>query len=496
MALARVVIDPGTKAGKFSDFWHKVFGCGSAFLLLRKDLLSHIENVHDTIGFDYLRFHGILSDDVGLVQYADKNGTELDEDCLNFTNVDAIYDALLDLGIKPFVEFSFMPKYLASGEMQVFKYPSNVTPPASDAQWASLINVLVTHWKDRYGIDEIRDWYFEIWNEPNLKSFWTGTQAEYFKLYKNAANAIKAIDQQLKVGGPASSDGKWIKSFLQFCNDESVPVDFVSTHVYQCDEPLGGTDFSYGSYILDLVSRVRTEIEHSAFPTLELHFTEWGSTSSPNDLMHDTANQAAFICDALASVNEQVTSFSYWVISDIFEEFGLPDTEFHGGFGMVTMHGVRKPSFNAFYFLKQLGAETCKILQDGLPEGLKILATRTDKDVRLLAWYFRNPKVKIMPETATITLQIEKNGILSNHDLDFSILEISKENGNPYAAWKEMGSPRNPTPDQIEDLKQYGEIEEEEENERGDASQDDDQITINFVLGPESVKYIRIYKES
>src|SRR5271157_118825 len=494
MVLARIAIDPGTKAGEFSQYWHKVFGCGNAFLLLRKDLLSHVEDVHDTIGFDYLRFHGILSDDVGLVQYADKSGKELDEDCLNFPNVDAIYDALLDLGIKPFVEFSFMPRYLASGDTQVFKYPSNITPPSSDAQWTSLINLLVTHWKNRYGIDELLDWYFEVWNEPNLINFWIGTQAEYFNLYKNAVNAIKAVDQHLRAGGPASSDGRWITPFLQFCYDEGVPVDFISTHVYQSDKPLGGTNFVSGNYIPDLVARVRVEIEASAFPALELHFTEYGSTSSPNDLMHDTANQAAFICDTVASINEQVTSFSYWTVSDIFEELGLPDTEFHGGFGIKTIHGVRKPSFNAFYFLKQQGLEICETQQEGLPDGAKILATRTDKDVRLLAWYFRDPKAKIVPEPAKFSLRIEKNGILAKQDLDFSILEISKEHGNPYGAWKEMGSPRNPTLDQIEDLKQYGEIEEEEENERGDATQDDDQLMVNFELEPESVKYIRIYK--
>jgi len=494
MILASVNIDPGTKTGEFSQSWHKTFGVGSAFLLLRKDLLSHVEDVHDTIGFDYLRFHGILSDDVGLVQYADKNGTELDEDCLNFTNVDAIYDALLDLEIKPFVEFSFMPKYLASGDTQVFKYPSNVTPPAHNLQWKSLISLLVTHWKHRYGIDELNDWYFEIWNEPNLINFWTGTQAEYFNLYKNTADAIKAIDPQLKVGGPASSDGRWITPFLQFCSNEGVTVDFISTHVYQSDMPLGGTGFIPGSYALDLVSRTRAEIEQSAFPGLELHFTEWGSTSSPNDQMHDTANQAAFICDAVTSVYEQVDSFSYWTVSDIFEELGLPDTEFHGGFGIETVHGVRKPSFNAFFFLKQLGAEICEMKLDDLPDGVKLFATRTSKDLRLLAWYFKDPKAKIVPEPATITLRVEKTGILAHQDLDFSILEISKEHGNPYAAWKAMGSPRNPKPDQIEDLKQFGEIEEEEENERGDATQDDEQLTVDFELEPESVKYIRIYK--
>lgn len=497
MVLASITVDPATRTGNFSQSWHKTFGVGNAFMLLRKDLLDHVEDVLETIGFDYLRFHGILSDDVGLVQYADKNSDVVDDDCLNYTNVDAIYDALLDMNIKPFVEFSFMPRYLARDEkVQVFKYPSIVTPPRSFLQWQSLITLLVQHWTDRYGIDELRDWYFEIWNEPNLINFWTGKQAEYFTLYKLSADAIKAIDLQLKVGGPASSDGKWITPFLQFCNAEQVPVDFVSTHVYQSDKPFLGTEFIPGSYAANLVGRVRGEIEQSAFPGLELHFTEWGSTTNPNDLLHDTANQAAFICDAVTSVHDKVDSFSYWTVSDIFEELGLPDSEFHGGFGLKTVRGIRKPSFNALYLLKQMGTDICEVQQDDLPTGAKVFATCTGKEARLLAWYFKDPKVTSTPESAAITFRVKKTGILAGHELDFTILDISKDHLNPFQAWKEMGSPRNPTPDQVEDLKQHGEIDDEEETERSDATQDDDQITIGMDLEPGSVKYVRIYPES
>nr|MDO8108648.1 glycoside hydrolase [Candidatus Sigynarchaeota archaeon] len=389
MVEARVQVDPGKKIDGLQPFWRKVVGCGNAFLLTRKDMLDHVEDAVNTIGFEYLRFHGTLSDDVGLVQHAEKDSHEIDVDCLNFTNIDAIYDALLDIGIKPFVELSFMPEYLASTPgSNAFKYPSNNSPPANFNAWETLIYQIVMHWKDRYGLDEIQNWYFEIWNEPDLKNFWTGTMNDYFKLYQYSARAIKSVDKQLRIGGPATSDGKWITPFLRFCHDNSVPVDFITTHAYQGNHPLRGIKAVQNTYIHDLISRVRGEIGRTAFPFKELHVTEWGSSSNPFDEIHDTSNQAAFICNAITSVNSLVDSFSYWTVSDIFEELGLPDRAFHGGFGLISMQGIRKPSFLAFNFLKQLGDETYGVQQAKLPPGAGIHATGTGKDMQLLAWYY------------------------------------------------------------------------------------------------------------
>jgi xylan 1,4-beta-xylosidase len=508
MTAIDVLIKPDRKAGDLGTFWKKVVGCGSAFLLTRKDLLDHVEDAVDSIGFEYLRFHGILSDDVGLVQQVDKDANEIDVDCLNFTNVDAIFDALMDIGIKPFVELSFMPAELASGTTQVFKYPSNVTPPVKLSLWSSLIHHLVAHWRDRYGADEVQDWYFEVWNEPNLRSFWTGTMEEYFALYEHAARAIKAIDAHFKVGGPASAAGGWIAPFLAYCKARDVPVDFTSTHVYQVDTvPQGGRPSTHVnsepgekpfSSMHEVLARARAEVKASAFPALALHVTEWGSSVSPFDAMHDTTNQAAFACSAITIMNGLVDSFSYWTVSDIFEEMGLPDRAFHGGFGLITIQGVHKPVFNAFSFMNQLGSELVegKVTSGTLPTGARFIATRTGKDVRVLAWYFARPGIVPKPSPVDVSLQIEKAGIFNGAELDFSMLEIGKHKANAYEAWKEMGSPRNPTPVEIEDLRQFGEIDDDDEVMQGVASQDEARMTIHFTLEPESVKFIRIFTGS
>src|SRR4029079_17390887 len=116
----------------------------------------------------------------------------------SFYNSDQVIDFILSIGMKPFIELSFMPSALASGRQTVFHYRSNVTPPKDYRQWAELIHKLVTHWVQRYSLEEVRTWFFEVWNEPNLRAFWTGTQDDYFNLYRHTVDVIKRIDNSLK----------------------------------------------------------------------------------------------------------------------------------------------------------------------------------------------------------------------------------------------------------------------------------------------------------
>jgi beta-xylosidase len=153
----------------------------------------------------------------------------------SFLNVDRVFDFILSIGMRPFVELSFMPKAIASGKKTVFSYQGNVTPPKSLRAWAVLVRKLASHWIKRYGRAEVREWFFEVWNEPNLKAFWTGTKDDYFELYGTTAAALKRVDPLLNVGGPATAKDAWIPEFLQMCSRECVAVDFVSTHHHPTD---------------------------------------------------------------------------------------------------------------------------------------------------------------------------------------------------------------------------------------------------------------------
>ncbi len=191
-------------------FWEHTIGSGHATLALRADWQAQMHRAHDELGFRHVRFHGILCDDVGTLI------AEGDTLFYSFFNADRIFDFLLSIGMKPFVELSFMPACLASGGQTVFHYGANVSPPKDYARWATLIRKLVAHWAERYGLAELRQWFFEVWNEPNLDAFGSGKQEDYFKLYRYTAEAIKSVDGALKVGGPATAANAWIDDFTAF----------------------------------------------------------------------------------------------------------------------------------------------------------------------------------------------------------------------------------------------------------------------------------------
>ena len=210
-------------------FWEHTVGSGHATLTLRADWQAQMRRAHAELGFRHVRFHGLLSDDMGTLI------GEGDTLFYSFFNADQSFDFLLSIGMKPFVELSFMPSVLASGDKTAFHYRANVTSPKDYGQWAVLIRKLVAHWAERYGLAEIRQWFFEVWNEPNLDAFGSGKQDDYFTLYRYTAQAIKSVDGELKVGGPATAANAWIDDFIGFCAKENLAADFISTHHYPTD---------------------------------------------------------------------------------------------------------------------------------------------------------------------------------------------------------------------------------------------------------------------
>lgn len=184
----------------FHHFWSKCVGAGRANEGLRAAWQKQLKQAVADCGFQYVRFHGLLHDDMFVVHKEDGKIV------YNYQYIDELFDSLLEIGIRPFVEFSFCPSALASGNTTVFWWKGNITPSSDLGEWYDLIYHLVLHWKERYGLEEIRIWYYEVWNEPNFSVFWDGTRSEYFALYKTTVEAVKAVDPQLRVGGPATTN--------------------------------------------------------------------------------------------------------------------------------------------------------------------------------------------------------------------------------------------------------------------------------------------------
>lgn len=372
--------------GPHSKVFRRCIGAGRANEGLRADWQQQLGVVQREIGFDYIRMHGLLHDDMGVYR-EDAKGNSI----YNFQYIDELYDALLRLHIKPFVELGFMPSALASGKDTVFWWKGNITPPKSYDKWAALITALVRHWEQRYGTDEVKTWYFEVWNEPDIKPFYTSTLGEYLKLYRVTAEAIKKINAAYRVGGPASAiPYSFEEALVQFCAKEKVPIDFVATHAYGVKQGFFDDTGDRGTILDADPAAVRSRMVHSRelirnspLPNLELHFTEWSSAYTPTDPVHDQYHQAAFILDKIKGAQESVDSMSYWVFTDIFEEAGPRMTPFHGGFGLLNYQGLKKPAFHAYRFLSRLG-ET----EIANADKSSWICTGKDGGIQVLFWDF------------------------------------------------------------------------------------------------------------
>ncbi|MDR6565075.1 GH39 family glycosyl hydrolase [Chitinophaga ginsengisegetis] len=350
-------IDFNKTSGKLNRMFNDCVGAGRANEGLRADWQQQLAYVRKECGFRYIRMHGLLTDDMA-VYTEDSKGNPV----YSYMYIDALFDYLQSIGMKPFVELGFMPSALASGSKTIFWWRGNVTPPKDYEKWAALVRDLTRHFTERYGAEEVKTWYFEVWNEPNLGGFWAGTQEDYFKLYSYSAKAIKSVNSSYRVGGPGTAGAAWEPEMIAYCNKNNVPIDFISTHAYGVKQ--GYLDeFGNSGTVLDKnpmsvsgdVLQSRKEIAGSAMPNLELHYTEWSASYTPADPIHDSYHEAAYVLQKLKQVGKAANSMSYWVFTDIFEEPGPRFTPFHGGFGMLTTQGINKPVFYAYQFLNRLG---------------------------------------------------------------------------------------------------------------------------------------------
>lgn len=298
------------------------------------------------LGVRMVRAHAILHDDNAVVG-RDADGTLR----FDFSRVDAIYDQLLEIGLRPVVELSFMPAALARDAGQtVFTYRGIISPPADWAEWRLLVFELVTHLVGRYGLDEVAQWAFEVWNEPNLTVFWAGTREEYLRLYDEAANAVKAVDDRLRVGGPSTAAAEWVEYLAAHAAAAGTALDFVSTH-------------TYGNLPLDL----RPALRRHGMAGLPVWWTEWGVGSAHFGPIHDGPMGAPFALSGLLGAQGRLDALAYWVISDHFEELGRPPRLFHNGFGLLSVGNLRKPRYWALHLAAHLGDHVlpCDVTGDG-----------------------------------------------------------------------------------------------------------------------------------
>lgn len=472
--------------------WNECVGAGRANEALRADWQAHFRGAVDVLGARHVRFHGLFHDDMFVYRTSNGGGfgppEELPQPVYTYAYVDKVFDAILDAGARPFVELGFMPRELATQTETLFWWKAHCSPPKDMDRWVELVTTTVRHWIDRYGLDEVRAWPFEVWNEPNLvPHFWTGTRTQYFELYEASARAIKAIDPQLKVGGPSTSvfvpDARyageyhdpslevataeaadpdeldwqpvWIREFLDWCAERDVPVDFLSTHLYPTDYAADSTgrgkaisrqvDATY----LDL-RRMHELIADSPYPDVELHITEWSTSPSSRDAIHDTLFAASYIVRAFLKGAALADSISYWTFTDVFEEGGAGVGPFHGGFGLVNEQGLHKPTFHAMAMLARLGDRLLLELPDGA-------ITRSSSTGDVAAIFYNYPEdmgttglVSRNTYAATRALADVGPARRIRHTIagldpgvELAVEVLDWDHGNVAEAWYQLGSPLN-----------------------------------------------------
>jgi len=436
-----IVLDAAAPAHPFPHFWEEMFGSGRAILSLRDSYRSDLRSVKQATDFAYVRFHGIFNDEVGVYD-EDAQGHPL----YNFSYVDQIYDGLLANHVRPFVEISFMPKKLAAANtLHAFWYKPNVSPPKDWSRWEALITAFAGHLVDRYGIDEVSQWYFEVWNEPNL-DFWAGDpkQETYWQLYDHTAIPLKKVNSRLRVGGPATAQAAWVDAMIRHCAENHIPLDYVSTHVYANDtaQDVFGTqaDIPRDQMVCRAVDKVHNQIKASSMPNLPLFWSEFNASYKNEPDVTDALYMGPWLADTIRQCDGLVEMMSYWSFSDVFEEQGVVKTPFYGGYGLMAEDGIPKPAFNVFKLLHELGDERIP-----LDSNSALLTRKKDGTLVLAVWNYGPPEQAGSPRTITFRLKAAKakRALISRVDGD---------HGDFHAAYEKMGSPRYPTQSQIRQL--------------------------------------------
>jgi xylan 1,4-beta-xylosidase len=448
-----IVVNLDATAGPVDHFYDLSVGSDYPGTLIRPDSQEQLKVVVDELGFRYIRFHAIFHDVLGTVRI--ENGKTV----YNWSKIDQLYDDLLARHIRPFVELGFTPKALATSQSSIFYWRGNTSHPKPEG-WHDLVDAYIRHIEERYGKDEVRTWFFEVWNEPNLSGFWEGgDQKAYFELYDLTSKTIKSIDPALQVGGPSTAGAAWVPEFLAHVKQSGAAVDFVSTHTYGVEggflDENGVSDTKLSAApdaIIGDVRRVREQISASPFPGLPLYFTEWSTSYTPRDSVHDSYISSPYILTKLKASRGLVQGMSYWTYTDLFEEPGPPSAPFQGGFGLLNPQGIRKPAFFAYKYLHALQGESVTTSD---PQAW--VATQHG-DLAAVIWDFEQPvqKVsnrsfytKLIPSHAAPPVELQVTHLAADTTYRVDVHRVGYRANDAYSAYLEMGSPKELTAAQI-----------------------------------------------
>ncbi len=469
------VIDTSVPGMRLRHTWRTVCCVGSVRELLSDEVARVLRRIQNEIPYKYIIFHGILSDDLMIYDELSDG-----KPVLSFTLLDKVLDFLQSIGLKPVIQFSFMPSALASDPKKTnFFMKYNTSLPKNYEHWDFLIESFVRHCVSRYRADEVQTWPFCLWNEPDTtpQMFGFDDQKAFFKLYERTYKIVKNILPSVHFGTPSlmflpDDPLDWYRPFFEYCHKYSVCPDFLNIHYYDDDlvldknYPVGNVlnrlsldTNSFAKYIQEMYSRLNTYgIEH-----LPVYMTEWNLTVNQRNLINDTCFKSCYLAKNLLENYDALESFGYWSVSDFVNEIQLSGDLFHGGLGMFTINGVPKPIYYAFRLIAQLSQEkigsgdgwfatkspdnqSIKIILYNYSHYNKLLASGELFDINLENRY--TPFSDLQPCQVCVTFTHLNPGT-------YRIIEsfINREHGSCYDSWINMGAPKNIYPKDTDWLK-------------------------------------------
>jgi xylan 1,4-beta-xylosidase len=456
-----LTLQPDWTAGttSFKHTWEGVVNIDQFRWMARRDVQEQLKLAHAELGARHVRAVGMLDDEMRVlerdpVNCGTPNGSKRR---VNWQLVDYVVDSLLDIGINPMFTTTFMPGHMAAGERTVFSTRGRISLPKDWSEWRELVADGTRHMIDRYGLEVVRNWYFEVWNEPNLENaFFEGNQDDFHKLWAETYRAVKEVDASLRVGGPSAARGDWVLDLLEFGRQNGCEPDYIITHVYNNDSewaalsPFDGPQEDRASksphFAAGVMRGVRRELDKRGFKG-EVHWNEWGRSWLPHDPMRETANEAAFIAKTMSEVSQLADYYAYWCLSDVYDQVGYGRETFHGNYGLLNLQGLRKPAYHAFQLLGLLGEERVPISGEGLDALTGAIATKSDKGEGVLLYSFDETlEAGVQQCEASVALsQTMSQGKLR-------LYRINSRENNVLTQWREMGAPAYLKREQLSEL--------------------------------------------
>ena len=445
----------------FRHTWEGVVNVDQFRWLVRGDLQEQLALARKELGARHVRAVGMFDDELRVFRPSPESfmGYASKEPRTNWQIVDYAIDSLLERGLNPMFTTSFVPSAMASGPVTVFTTQGHTSPPKDWKQWAAFVRESVQHAVDRYTLDVVRQWYFEVWNEPNLFGwFWGGTREDFFQLWRTTFHAIKSVDGRLRIGGPSTGRAEWVGELLDFGRTHDCVPDYLTPHIYNNDSttgdalaPFAGPQEDRGSkspnFSIGVMRGVRALVDQLGFKG-ELHWNEWGRSFHGIDKRREEPAEAAFIVRLLDRVSQEADVFAYWCISDIYDQVGYGREAFHGGYGLLSLQGLRKPAYHAFALLARLGTARVSVPPGGSDDLQGAIVTTGPRAHHVLAYAYQHDDA---PERRSVEVTVD----LPADAAAPTLFRIDGANNNVVAQWRDLGAPAYLSREQTAELRAH-----------------------------------------